>query len=150
MAFMNRARNLFRRATVIIYFQRHPGKLNSAGIEGLKFVVKVDGKEVQTGTTDSRGRAALHFDRTKTADLKIMGMTYEIDVRTTLEGEHTARGVHRRLNMLGYNVGKVDGIFNKVSCDRAVLNFQADTAGLKMDGIGGVKPRRKIKSAIGE
>jgi len=149
MALGNRRRNRFRRATAIIYFQKYPGTNRRSGIEGLAFVLRVEGTQVQTGTTDSRGRASLNFDRTKTANLEIMGMTFDISMRANIEASSTNLGVQRRLNMLGYNAGTVDGNHNTVSCDRAILNFQADTSGLRMDGIAGRRTKPKIRSVAG-
>ena len=146
----NRRRNHYRRATAILYFQKYPGTDRNSGIEGLEFVLRVEGAQVQTGTTDSRGRAALNFDRTKTANLEIMGMTFDIDMRDDLEASTTDEGVQRRLNMLGYNAGAVDGNHNTVGCDRAILNFQADTSGLLMDGLAGGRTQPKIRRAVGE
>ena len=146
----NRRRNRFRRATAIIYFQKYPGTNRSAGIEGLAFVLRVEGTQVQTGTTDSRGRASLNFDRTKTANLEIMGMTFDITMRANIESSSTDQGVQRRLNMLGYNAGAVDGNHDTVGCDRAILNFQADTSGLRMDGLAGARTQPKIRRAAGE
>ena len=146
----NRRRNRFRRATAIIYFQKYPRTNRSSGIEGLEFVLRVEGAQVQTGTTDSRGRASLNFDRTKTANLEIMGMTFDITMRANIESSSTDQGVQRRLNMLGYNAGAVDGNHDTVGCDRAILNFQADTSGLRMDGLAGARTQPKIRRAAGE
>lgn len=150
MSLVNRRRNLFMRAAAILYFQKYPGTDRRAGIEGLEWVLRVEGAEVQTGTTAADGRVTLNFDRTKTGNLEIMGMTFDITVRANLEASNTDAGVQRRLNMLGYNAGAVDGNHDTVGCDRAILNFQADTHRLRMDGIVGPITQPKIRRAVGE
>ena len=150
MGLVNRRRHLFMRATAILYFQKYPGTDRRSGIEGLDFVLRVEGLQVQAGTTDGEGRATLHFDPTKSANLEIMGMTFDITVRDNIEAHNTDAGVKRRLNMLGYNAGTVDANHDTVTCDRAILNFQADTRNLLMDGIAGPRTQTKIRTAVGE
>lgn len=150
MSLVNRRRNRFRRATAILYFQKYPGTDRNSGIEGLNFVLRVNGAQVQTGTTDAQGRATLYFDRAHTGNLEIMGMTFDVTVRDDLEAHDTNEGVQRRLNMLGYNAGAVDGNHNTRGCDRAIINFQADTPPLLMDGIAGGRTQPRIRRAVGE
>jgi peptidoglycan hydrolase-like protein with peptidoglycan-binding domain len=59
------------------------------------------------------------------AILDIFGMSYELSPRDSIEALNTITGVQRRLDMLGYHPGDVDGTIS-VATDDAVMKFQVD------------------------
>lgn len=140
--------NRFVTATVIIYFQRYPGTASASGIANVPYTLRVDGRVVQNGVTAADGRITLNFAPTKTGMLEILGSTYEIHLRNTIEALNTVRGVQRRLNALGYELGGVDGTVGQ-GTDRAALNFQADNA-LDTDGVIGSNTRNRLRARFGE
>jgi len=138
-------------ASVIIYFQKYPGTAGSdaeRGISGLPFTLTIDGAVVQTGNTGADGRIILEFPRDKTALLNILGSTYEIKVYRHLEPINTNQGVQRRLNMLGYENGAIDGVIDQ-DTDYAILCFQADNA-LDTNGSITSNLQDKILTQAGE
>lgn len=141
--------NRFVTATVIIYFQRYPGIDSSSGIANVPYTLRVDGSVIQTGTTGTDGKAILNFAEDKTAMLEIFGSQYEIRIKERIESIRNCDGIQQRLNMLGYNAGKVDGVMGR-NTDRAVLCFQADNAPLKIDGIPGNNTQTKLMNKVGE
>jgi N-acetylmuramoyl-L-alanine amidase len=78
-----------------------------------------------------------------------LGSIYNISVRNKLEKVNTLHGIQKRLNMLGYNAGRVDGAIGPRT-ERAVLNFQADNDPLRIDGIPGPETQKTLKKVVGE
>jgi len=80
--------------------------------------------------------------------LEIFGTTYNLTLISALEATSTVKGQQRRLSMLGYELGNIDGVFG-LKTDRATLNFQADMA-LDPDGIIGNITKPQLTTAFGE
>ena len=134
---------------VKIYFQRYPGTDAASGIAGVpcKFWVRGD-KEVREGETAKDGSISLRLKKGQVGVLSIFGTIYQISVRTSVEGIDKVKGQQRRLAMLGYGPGPLDGILG-AKTDRAILNFQADNNPLDTQGTMDAKTRDALKKAAG-
>ena len=134
-----------------VYFQRHPGKGGSdaeRAIDAVDYVLKVGGRVVDKGKTAADGSVTMHVPAGERVALEIFGTTYDVAIRSSLEKETEVLGQQRRLTLLGYDLGGVDGTFGEKS-DFATLCFQADQ-GLDPDGVVGPGTRAKLKSEFGE
>jgi hypothetical protein len=134
-----------------VYFQRFPGKGGSdadRGIADLDYVLKVGGRVVDRGKTAADGSIEMQVPAGERIQLEILGTTYDVKIRSSLEQETTVHGQQRRLSMLGYELGGVDGNFGERT-DFAALCFQADLS-LNPDGIIGATTRGRLKSELGE
>jgi hypothetical protein len=134
--------------TYQVIFQRYPGSDSSAGIADVPYTLKVDGQVVNSDKTPADGSVTVQAPAGKTAVLEIFGSQYELSVKDAIEPLDTRKGVQRRLSMLGYYNGNIEGIIGKRT-DEAILNFQADNA-LDTDGIPGRKTRGKLRDVVGE
>jgi hypothetical protein len=133
-----------------VFFQRFPGKEGTdadRGINDADYVLKVEGRVVDKGKTAADGLIDLSIPAGFHTELEIFGTTYDVTIHNWLEAETTVKGQQRRLSMLGYELGDVDGNFGQKS-DRAALNFQADK-GLEPDGIVGGGTQAQLKTAFG-
>lgn len=135
--------------TVILYFQRFPGKDASSGIADEEYVFKIGGKQVAKGNLGAQGNVSLRLPAGSTGILEIFGSQFEIKVAAALQPKNTDKGAQQRLKMLGYELGAVDGIVGPKT-DRAALNFQADNSPLVVDGIAGPNTQNKLKDIVGE
>ena len=131
-----------------IYFQKYPGTDAASGISGVSYTFTVAG-ETQSGSTSSDGSITLEMPAQATGFLNIFGTDYSIRIRHHLEAISSMKGVQRRLDMLGYHLGSIDGVLGKHT-DRSVLNFQADNNPLDPDGGPGPKTQPILKSKVGE
>ena len=138
-----------RRRPIDLIFQRYPGTEAAAAIRGLDYEVAVAGSPPTRGTTAADGKITIRLGAGETANVNIMGTVYQVTARSTLEPSNQLRGVQRRLNMLGFNAGPVDGSMAAPS-EYAVLNFQADNAPLIVDGLPGSRTQRAIRDLVGE
>jgi hypothetical protein len=144
-------RNTVVLRTLKVYFQRFAGKGGTdaeRGISGVDYVVKVGGRVVDKGTTAADGSITLQVPAGERVELELFGTTYEVHIRNSLEGNTNVSGQQRRLAMLGYELGDVDGNFGEKS-DFAALCFQAD-ASLDPDGQIGPATRGRLTSEFGE
>jgi peptidoglycan hydrolase-like protein with peptidoglycan-binding domain len=135
--------------TLDLIFQRYPGTDAASGIQGLEYEYTVAGSQPIRGTTGADGRARLRVPPGETANLKVMGAEYQVRALTPMEPFNQTKGMQRRLNMLGYNAGPVTGTLGP-STEYAVLNFQADNAPLRMDGLPAASIQQAIKDKVGE
>lgn len=158
--------NTVNRRRIKIFFQRFPGTNAASGIAGLDFTITINGGPPVTGTTPADGKVEMLLAAGDTAQLNILGSTY--DVSLLVGGLHTItelRGVQQRLNMLGYNAGALQadataavtgGIEGQstVETELAITNFQADNDPLFIDAIAGNRTqtalRNKVRSNGGE
>lgn len=143
--------NTIRLRKLKVFFQRHPGKHGSAatrGISGVEYELKVGGRVVDKGKTKADGSIELLVPGGQKIQLKIFDTTYDVKIRGSLEKVTDRKGQQRRLTLLGYWLGDVDGTLGRKT-DSAILNFQADQA-LNPDGIAGTHTRGKLKSTFGE
>lgn len=138
----------FATATVRLFFQRYPGSDNAqSGIPHVPYTLRIDGQLITTGSTGTSGEILLRFDPTKTAVLEVFGTTYHITVRDDIEDARTVEGVQRRLNMLGYDAGDVDGRIGPRT-DQSILEFQADHA-IDPNGLRGRRTRTRLQAHAG-
>lgn len=137
---------------VKVIFQVYPGTGGTdaeRGIANVDFTVTVASHSLRaTGRTAADGSLEIQIPAGSTADLNILGTVYPITVRTAIEGSTTTKGVQRRLNLLGYELGGVDGAVGQKT-DRATLNVQADSD-LDADGVIGSKTRSQLTTKFGE
>jgi len=139
---------LLRRRTIEIIFQRYPGTDAASAISGLDYEVTVGRGSTRRGRTGNDGKLTIRIAPFARARLNIMGTEYRVRARSGLERFNHLRGVQRRLNMLGYNAGAVDGSMGPKT-EHAVLNFQADNAPLKVDGLPGPRTQRALRDKVG-
>jgi|HubBroStandDraft_5_1064220.scaffolds.fasta_scaffold619305_2 peptidoglycan hydrolase-like protein with peptidoglycan-binding domain len=140
-----------------VYFQCFPGNSGPdsfRGISGVDYVLKVGGVAQGSGTkTDATGKveiptaAVSQMKVGATATLEIFGTTYDLTL-VALDAPTTVKGQQRRLSMLGYELGAVDGVV-ALKTDRASLNFQADL-GLDPDGTIGNATIAQLTTTFGE
>jgi N-acetylmuramoyl-L-alanine amidase len=104
----------------------------------------------------------MHVDRSEKKLFRIMAISLAFCLVLTAAG-HAALGdrtlsqgskgaevkdLQKRLTQLGYQVGKVDGIYGKNTA-AAVTRFQKNR-GLKADGVAGEKTIKELKRLTGE
>jgi peptidoglycan hydrolase-like protein with peptidoglycan-binding domain len=135
--------------TVDLIFQRYPGTEAASAIQGLEYEYTVAGSNPIRGTTGADGKVKVRIPPGETAELKIMDSTYLVSTLDNIDPFDEIKGVERRLQMLGYNVGNVDGLIGS-KLEYAVLNFQADNAPLKVDGLPGASTQQAIRDKVGE
>ncbi len=114
-----------------ITLQRYPG---TAGSDADRAIADVDykitiGGHTSQGKTGADGNIHISMPANGKALLEMLGTTYEVTPVATLEAKNTARGVQRRLQCLGYELGRVDGVVG-IRTGIALLQFQADNAPL--------------------
>jgi hypothetical protein len=134
---------------VKVFLQRYPGKDAKAGIGGLDYELSIGVGKAVKGTTAADGKVEFTLRVAELATLKVMDTTYKFRLVSKLEPPADVNGMQRRLNSLGYNLGAVDGIIGKKT-ERSILNFQADHAPLRVDGLYGPKTLQKLKDIVGE
>jgi hypothetical protein len=137
-----------RPQVIEVVFQRYPGTAAAAAISGLNYEVVIGTNPPRPGTTGADGKVTVQLLPGASARLRVMGTEYVLTVAAGLEPVAETRGWQRRLNMLGYNVGNPDGVVGRKS-ERAVLNFQADNAPLKVDGLCGSQTRQRLHTVAG-
>lgn len=134
-----------------VFFQRFPGKGGTdaeRGIADVDYTLKVAGRVVDKGKTAADGSVTMNVPAGEKLELELLGTVYEVKIRSSLEKDTTTEGQQRRLVLLGYDVGDVDGNWGKRS-DHAALTFQADQA-LNPDGVVGSNTRSKLRGEVGE
>ena len=137
--------------TVKVYFQLYPGKDGSdadRGIAGLEWKLHGGGRVVAMGTTEADGSLTVAVPAGITTELEILGSRYTLKVVRSLEAVTTVEGKQRRLSLLGYELGGVDGSWGHKS-NKATLNFQANR-GLNPDGEVGPTTQGSLTSQFGE
>jgi type VI secretion system secreted protein VgrG len=135
---------------VRIYFQRYPGTAGTPaerGIAGVPYEIEIGGATT-SGTTAPDGHVDVLLPAGATAMLRIFNSEYTVSVKDILEGLNTVHGQQRRLSMLGYELGAIDGTVGRRT-DDATLSFQADN-NLDTDGIVGAKTTNKLRTQVGE
>ncbi|WP_394838683.1 peptidoglycan-binding protein [Pendulispora rubella] len=134
-----------------IYFQLFPGKHGTdaeRGVSGVDYTLKVDGRTVDQGKTAADGSVEVLVPAGQPAELVLLGTSYDLKIDNYLDAVGTVAGQQRRLSMLGYDVGTIDGQWGENS-DRATLDFQGDEA-LDPDGAAGANTQNKLRSVFGE
>jgi len=137
---------------VKVIFQVFPGTGGTdaeRGIANVPFTVAVAAPGVNAnGNTGADGSVDLQIPSGTTANLTILGTVYPITVRRTIEAGTTTKGAQRRLSLLGYELGGIDGQVGQKT-DRATLNLQADS-NLDADGVIGNLTRAQLRTKFGE
>jgi hypothetical protein len=137
-----------RTVTLQVIFQKCPGTAAALAVSGLDYQLTVGSNPPQNGTTGADGKVTVRLVPGTTAALVVMGTTYRLSACESLEARDTMQGIQRRLQMLGYYIGRVDGLVGKKT-EYAVLNFQADNAPLKVDGLGGPQTQSRLRTVAG-
>jgi hypothetical protein len=137
---------------VKIFFQVFPGTGGTdaeRGIANAPYTMTVSTGGVNaSGNTAADGSVDLSIPAGATANLTILGTVYPVTVRTTIEPRTTTKGAQRRLSLLGYELGNIDGQVGKKT-DNAIHNFQADCS-LDSDGKVGNLTRAQLQAKFGE
>ncbi len=131
-----------------LIFQRYPGTDAASAIQGLDYEVRV-GRLTRQGTTGADGKVSVRVPAGTRATVTAMGTRYDLSAAMHLPAHDTVVGAQRRLNMLGYNAGSPDGI-NGPKTEIAVLNYQADNAPLRVEGLLGAQTQNSIRTKVGE
>ncbi|MCY7374753.1 MAG: peptidoglycan-binding protein [Pyrinomonadaceae bacterium] len=141
--------------TVKIMFQVFPGVKGTddqRGIAGVPYTLSLDGGvSTVSGAamkTSIDGGVTLFVPSNTPAILKIFDTEYAFSALSSIEAPATTKGAQRRLTLLGYELGGVDGSLGKKS-DRAILNLQADS-NLNADGSIDALMRSQLVSDFGE
>jgi peptidoglycan hydrolase-like protein with peptidoglycan-binding domain len=135
--------------SIDLFFQRYPGAEAASGIQGLEYEYTTAGSLPIRGATGADGKVRIRVPVGESATLKIMGAEYLVSARSGLEPFDEIKGAQQRLNMLGYNAGTASGTMGP-STEYAVLQFQADSASLRMDGLPFASTLQAIKDKVGE
>ena len=127
---------------VKIYFRQYPGPEHGSlgAIANAPYVLRAGSTSV-SGNTDGSGAVVVNLPTGDPVQLEILGTTYELTRLAALEAIDTLSGAQRRLNMLGYRAGSVDGLLG-VKTDTSLLEYQGDH-GLTITGLesGGAVPQ---------
>lgn len=134
---------------VKIFFQKFPGKDADAAVEGIDYELRIGHGKTVNGTTAKDGMVRFTLRKGEVASLKAIGTSYRIRLVEKLEPATKVKGLQRRLNGLGYNLGSADGTIGPRT-ERAILDFQADNDPLRVDGIYGPKTRSRLVQVAGE
>ena len=141
---------------VKIMFQVFPGIKGTdeqRGIAGVPYTFSVDGGKTFIGnesykTTADGGIWFVAFWNTPTI-VKIFNTEYHIFALDAIEASADDIGIQRRLSLLGYEPGEVNGNIWDKNTDRALLNFQADSD-LNADGRIDNFTRNQLVADFGE
>jgi Putative peptidoglycan binding domain len=133
---------------ILLYFQTYPGTDAASGIAGVDYVFKLFGKVASKGKTANDGHVELNLPAGSTGTLEIFGSKFTIKLQKKLEPVANLHGAQRRLSMLGYELGGIDGNLGSKT-DRAILNFLADN-NLTTDGLLDAKTNNGLTSKVGE
>jgi hypothetical protein len=134
-----------------LVFQSYPG---TAGADAERAVAKAPFEltvkgVVTKGETSAQGVVVAYLPAGATGRLKIFDTEYELRPLGKIEALATRSGTQRRLQLLGYELGEVDGVLGGKT-GRAALQFQADNAPLDTDGVIGAQTRAQLKVQVGE
>ncbi|MGC3999723.1 MAG: peptidoglycan-binding domain-containing protein [Anaeromyxobacter sp.] len=138
--------------TLELVLQRYPG---TDGSDADRAIADVDYKltvagHVSQGKTGADGKIHVALPANAKATLEMLGSTYEVTPVGALEAKDTVLGVQRRLQGLGYELGRVDGVVG-VKTGLALLQFQADNAPLDTLGdITHAATQEQLKTQYGE
>jgi hypothetical protein len=143
---------------VPIRFQIAPGTGAGLGIQGVNYVVTVNGTPFATGQTNADGEVQVPLVAGG-ATVRIFDTDYLVTPHPDgLVDITTRRGRQKRLDHLGYMTGyQLGPIANDVPDDdrdgtrtqQAIMNFQTDT-GLTIDGDIGNKTEGKLRDETHE
>lgn len=135
-----------------ILFQCFPGVSGTdavRGIPGVAYTLKINGKVATKGATAADGGLTVDIPAGSKAVLEVFNTEYTIKILGALEAFNNKSGEQRRLQLLGYELGEVDGN-PQAKTNNAALNFQADNGPLDPDGVVGTQTRNRLKTQFGE
>jgi hypothetical protein len=136
---------------VKILFQLHPGRHGepaTRGIAGVEYVVRVDGRVVDRGTTDAEGALIVWVPAGQSVVLEALGTSYAVEPIDYLDDVNQVKGYQARLSLLGYELGAIDGD-HKMKTELAMMNFVADQ-GLDPDKKLSAGERKRLVEELGE
>lgn len=137
-----------RLRTIEVIFQRYPGIDADSAIQGLEYEVAV-GRATTRGTTGADGKVTIRVPTGAVAVLTAMGTRYELSASGALDPPAAIKGMQQRLNLLGYGAGAVDGSVGPQT-EYALLNYQADNAPLKVNGLPTADTGDNLRDKVGE
>jgi hypothetical protein len=138
-------------SNVTVVLQRYPGTAGpdaERAIADVPYKLIVGGKEKAKGKSGADGTIVLFFIGSE-AILEVFDTPYSLKHFGAIEALTTLRGEQRRLQMLGYELGHVDGTMGGKT-GNALLNFQADNAPLDTDGKLSAAVQNQLKGQFGE
>ena len=136
---------------VKILFQLFPGTQGSdadRGIVGADYKVKVNGRQVATGTTAADGAVEVEVPSGAQVVLTVLGTDFKVTALGAIEPKVQTKGVQRRLLMLGHDIGGIDGILG-ARTDEGLLSFQADEAS-DPTGVNDAATQNALATRFGE
>ncbi|MBL4764878.1 MAG: peptidoglycan-binding protein [Colwellia sp.] len=123
----NKNRLIYHKLTV--YLQRFPGENGDDASRSItntpEYKVYLDGTFSQSGNIAADGGIDVLIPGGAKAILECLGTEYELQPLQIMEPHDTLKGVHRRLQLLGYYEDDVNDKWG-TRTDAAVLDFQAD------------------------
>ena len=138
--------------TLDLILQRYPGTAGTdaeRAVADVEFKIKI-GAHVSQGKTAADGKVRISMPANGRAEIEMLGTTYLVTPVGALEAKGTTLGVQRRLQALGYELGRVDGVVG-VKTSIAVLQFQADNHPLEIGGdVGHADTQERLKTQFGE
>lgn len=141
----------FALVEVRVYFQHFPGTHGTNAERGINDVAyKYESAAVaDSGKTAVDGVVVmkLRVGETK-VKLTIFSTTYEITLVPTIEAVTTLKGLQWRLDLLGYEPGKIDGTLGKRT-DFATLVFQANNPPLDTTGVTSAAVQTQLTAQAG-
>jgi hypothetical protein len=143
--------NLIMPRIIKIMFQVFPGVKGTnaqRGIAGVPYTAKTGNGSVMSGTTAADGGVSLLVLTDDDITLTIFDTDYLISVKGSIEASNITKGVQRRLSLLGYELGDIDGSVGKWT-DRSLLNLQADS-NLNADGNINNRTQTQLVTDFGE
>jgi hypothetical protein len=124
---------------VMVYFQVYPGVAGTddlRGIPGVRYWVWIDSQNFgYSGTTQADGGIELTMALGSKVKVSIFDTEYEVTavlnplplVPNFTPPDELYKGIQRRLQLLGYYYGRVDGGSTRAT-QEALLDFQADSS----------------------
>lgn len=125
-----------------------PGTEATSAVKDLTYSIRIDTGLEGIGKVGADGKITFRLLAGQVAHVKVMGTTYEVRLLDKLEDLKSVHGVQRRLSLLGYHHGSVDGVVGPRT-EVACLGFQADNGSLRVDGLIGPKTRDQLKKSAG-
>ena len=118
---------------------------------GKPFTLTIEGADTIQGTTQGDGTVEAEIPGTATAGFLTVGdgvQTFQLQLKLgSLNPVETASGVQQRLQNLGFDCGKIDGVVGPRTRG-AIRNFQG-RVGLNIDGKLTPETREKLKEEHG-
>lgn len=137
--------------TLDLILQRYPGTAGTdadRAVADVEYKVKI-GAHVSQGKTTADGKVRVSMPANGMAEVEMLGTTYLLMNVGALEAKNTTLGVQRRLQGLGYELGRADGAVG-IKTGIALLQFQADNALDTQGDVAHADTQEKLKNQFGE